>query len=221
MVRELVTDPDGFMRRKVGQANIRVEILLVMLVGILSVPGVLYISLQVLDVREAAEMRFVVVGRLLRPILIIFILWIVYSLAFHLISAHYRGRGAPSRVLKGVAWAFLPIGLGNLVQSLALFLMYRNANVPDLLEGYDSAAQMQSLFDTGMSDPVLILATLIFAGTLLWSGYLMTFAVQHAKNISHEQAIRVVAVPLGVHLLVIIWALIQGTTNFGLVLFVN
>lgn len=219
MIRDLVTNPDEFMRKKVGQANIRVEILLVLFIGLLKIPGLLYISLEVLEVREAAEMRFVVAGRLLRPILILAILWIAYSVAFHFLSAHYRGRGAPSRVLKGVAWAFVPVSLGNLVQSGAFFLVYRDADVPGLLEGYDSSAQMQSLLDSAMSDPIMVVATLIFAGTVLWSGYLMTFAVQHAKSVSHEEATRVVAVPLGLHLLVILWALVQGTTNFGVLLF--
>lgn len=218
MVRELVTNPDAFFSRKVTQASLRVEILLVMLVGALNAVGLLYVALEVLDVRDGADMQFVVIGRLLRPIILILLAWIGYTLVFHFAASHYRGRGPPSQVLKGVAWAILPLGIGNLAQSAAFVLVLRDESVSDLLEGFDSSAEMQALLESVMSDPIMLVATLLFAGTLLWSGYLMVYVVQHAKSISHEDATRVVGVLVAIHLLAVLWAIVQGAPNAGLLL---
>lgn len=218
MVRELVTNPDAFFSRKVAQASLRLEILLVVLIGALNAVGLLYVVVKVLDVRDGADMRFVVIGRLLRPIILILLVWVGYTLVFHFAASHYRGRGPPSELLKGIAWALLPLGIGNLAQSAAFVLVLRDQNVSDLLVGFDSTAEIQALLESVMSDPIMLVATLFFAGTLLWSGYLMIYVVKHAKSITHENATRLVGGFVGIHLLAVLWAIVQGSPNVGLLL---
>ena len=218
MVQQLVTDPDEFFNREVGKAHLRLEIVVVILVGALSVPGIIYLGLEILEASTTAEMRFTVTGRVIRPVLIMLILWVVYTLLFHFLSSLYRGRGAPSRVLKGLAWAFIPIGIGNLVKSAGLFLALRDENFDDLLDGFTTAEQTQAVFDAAMTEPVMIGAMVVMAATVLWSGYLMVYVVEHAKGVSHEEAQRVVAVPVLLHLLLIGWAIVQSSTNFATIL---
>lgn len=218
MIRDLIFSPDAFMSNKVGQAKIRREILLVLFVGALSVPGLLYVSLGVLDAQEGAEIRFVVIGQLLRPVLIALLLWVGYSLVFHFGAAHFRGRGAPSRVLKGTAWAMVPIGLGNLAQSIAFYVIFRDADISEYLVGLDARQRMTALMETTMGEPAMIVATLILLGTVLWAGYLMVSVVQHAKHVSRDEAIKVVFVPVALHVAVILWAIVQGEPNAGIVL---
>jgi len=218
MVRQLITAPNRFFDRKVGQAHLRFELVVVILVGALSLPGIIYLGLEILEASRTAEMRFTVTGRVVRPVFIMLVLWVVYTLFFHFFSLLYRGRGSPSRVLKGVAWAFLPIGLGNLVKSVGLFLALRDENFDDLLDGLSTAEQAQSVFDAAMTDPLMIGAMVIMAATILWSGYLMVFVVEHAKGVSHEEARRVVAVPVVLHVLAIVWAIVRSSTNFATVL---
>jgi hypothetical protein len=221
MALQLATDPDGFMERKVGQANIRVEILIVLLVGAMASLGALYVVLQVLEVENAAEMRIASAGQVIRPLLVMLVLWGVYTVLLHFLSAHYGGRNPPSQVLKGLAWALVPVGIGNLVQAGALYYVFRDADVEARIDGVDPAERLQAVFDSSMTEPVMIGATVVFMGMLLLSGYLMTFVIQHAKGLDRDEALRVVAVPVVLHLLVVIWALVQGTTNFGLVLVVG
>lgn len=221
MVRQLIGDPGAFMERKVGEAHIRVEILIVLLVGALSSPGILYVMLLALEQSETAQMRFAATGQVIRPLVYILVLWAVYSLACHFIASHYRGRGAPRRLFKGIAWAFLPIGLGNLVKSAALYLVYRDESpeeITEMMSGFMTSEQVDSLFASGMSDPIMIAALVIFAGTVLWSGYLMTFAVAEAKNIDRDKAIRVVAIPILLHLVLVVMAIVQESPNFAVFL---
>lgn len=218
MVLQFVTDPDGFIERKVGQAHIRLELLIVLLVGAMSIPGILYVSLEVLETTNAAEMRIAAAGRVIRPLIVMLVLWAAYAILMHFLSAHYGGRNPPSQVLKGAAWALIPVGIGNLAQSAALFLVFRNADVESRMDGIDPSEQLSSVIDSSMSEPIMLGATVVFAATLLVSGYLLISVVEHAKGLQRDDARKVVAVPVALHLLVVVWAVIQEGVNFGLVL---
>lgn len=221
MAIQLATDPDGFMERKVGQAHIRFEVLIVLLVGAMSVPGVLFVVLEILEVQGSAEMRIAAAGRVLRPLVIMLILWVAYTVILHFLSAHYGGRNPPSQVLKGAAWALIPVGIGNLVKSGALFLVFRDADVEQRMDGVDPAERMAAVFESSMNEPVMIAATVVFAATILLTGYLLMLVVRHAKGLDRDQAIRIAAVPVVLHLLVVVLALVQSTINFGLILAIN
>lgn len=218
MAIQLITNPDGFLERKVGQAHMRLEIVLVLLVGAMSVPGLLYVVLQVLEEEGGAEMRIIAASRVIRPLLIMLVLWVVYSYLMHFISSYYGGRNPPSQVFKGAAWAFIPIGLGNLVKSGAMYLVFRGADIEAEMSGISPTEKMQSVLDSSMSEPLMLVAILVFAATILWSGHLLSLVVMHSKNLSRDEARRVAAVPVGLHLLVVLWAVVQQGINFGVLL---
>lgn len=221
MVRQIATDPAQFMERKVGQARIRLEIVVVLLVGLLSVPGILYVTLQILDVESSAEMRIAVASRVIRPLFVVLVLWVFYTVVLHFLASHYGGRSPPSQVLKGTAWALIPMGIGNLVQSGALFLAVRGTDISAEMTEIDPAENIQTVFDSSMTDPVMIAGTVLFMLTIVLSGYLMTFAIQHAKGIERPEAVRTVAVPVTLHTLVVAWGLVGGVTNFGMIFVIS
>lgn len=218
MVRQLITGPSAYMQRKTGEPSIKWELLTLFIIGALSVPGIYLITQEVLAETESDEMRFVVAGWIIRPILIIFGLWIAYSIVLHFLSRHYNGRGPIRDLFKGIAWALVPLGLANLVQTAALYFAFTDVTVTQELEGIGPSEQMDSLMQTLVNDPFVMASTLVIIGALLWSGYLMSFVVEHAKNVSREDARKIVAVPITVHVLLVIWALIQGTFNFAMLL---
>jgi hypothetical protein len=218
MVRRLLTDPESFLERKVNEAGIRFEILLVLLVGGLSAPGVWYVTRGVTAVEESDQMQIVATGAVLRPFVVVVVLWFAYALFVHFAASRYRGRGPPGPVLKATAWAMVPLGLGNAVQSVAFLLAFRSADVASRIEGYDEAEKMQAVFDSSMSDPIVLAGVAVFAATVVWTGYLLTFVVRFAKTVDVTHARRIAAVPAACHLVVVAVAVAQGTTNFGLVL---
>ena len=218
MVRQLITNPDVFIERQVTKTKIRVELLVVLLAGALGMPGMYYVGQLILDVSSSEAMQFAVAGRIIRPLLIVFLLWIVYAVVLHFIARHFRGRGAPRRLFKGVAWAMIPLGIANVIQSIALFYVFRDVPVADELVGYTQGEQIQSLLDSGMYEPIFLFSMLVVVVSVLWSGYLMSFVVEHAKNISREKARKAVAIPIALHVLLVIWALVQGTHNFATLL---
>lgn len=217
MALDLVTDPRGFFERKVGEPHIRTEIVLVLLIGALQLPGTLYVISQVLDEEASAEMRIAAAGWVIRPLLIMLLLWVGYSVIIHLISGHFGGRNPPGQIFKGAAWAFLPIGLGNLAQAAALFLIFRNADVGERLDGLTPAHRLEAVFESSMNEPLMMVAVLVFGLSILVSAYLLIWVVISAKELTREDALKVVAVPTIVHLAFVVWALVQGSINYGLV----
>lgn len=218
--REFVTDSDIFLERKVSEATISLELLLVLVNGLLGLVGALYVGLGILEATMSEEMNFVVTGMVIEPLLLMFLYWALYSLVVHFGSSHYRGRGAVSRVVKGMAWALLPMALGNLAKSVGLFFALQNRNLGDLMvgSGFGPSDRAAAVFDAAMSDPVMIVAVLLFAGTVLWSGYLMISVVEHAKGLTRQQAGRVVAIPVLIHLVFVFLSIVNGSPNYATVL---
>jgi hypothetical protein len=218
--RAFVTDSDTFFERKVSEANISLEVLLVLVNGLLGLVGALYVGLEILEASEAEEMNFVVTGMIIEPLVLVFVFWALYSVVVHFVSSQYRGRGAISRVVKGMAWAMLPMALGNLVKSVGLFFALQDRDVGDLMVDVGSGPgdRATAVFDAAMSDPVMIAAVILFAGTVLWSGYLMVSVVEHAKGLTREQARKVVAIPVLIHVVFVVLSIVQGSPNYATIL---
>jgi hypothetical protein len=215
---QLVTNPEQFFEGRINSPTIRWEVTIVALVGALSLPGVYYVTTVAAPVINSAEFSFVRAGRLLRPVVIPFLLWIGYALFFHLLANRLRGRGPPGRLLKGTAWALLPLGVGNLLRSAAMIFVYTRFDVESAMSGRDAREQVTSLLDAGLGEPAMLVAVVLFAGLVLWSGYLMTYVVQVAKDIERRQAFTLVAPPVAIHVLFVLLALVQGSVNVSLLI---
>lgn len=217
-VTQLVTDPEQFFEERVNSPTIRWEVTIVALVGALSLPGVYYVTTVAAPVIDSAEFSFVRAGRLLRPVVIPFLLWIGYALLFHVLANQFHGRGPPGRLLKGTAWALLPLGVGNLLRSAAMIFVYARLDIESAMSGRDAREQVSSLLDAGLGEPAILVAVVLFAGLVLWSGYLMTHVVQVAKDVDRRGALTLVAPPVAIHTLFVLLALVQGSVNVSLLI---
>lgn len=208
MVRKLVVQPDGYMDRKVGQPKIRREIITVLMIGILGSLGLFYVGEQIINEAAAETATFNVIGVVLGPVIGALVLWIGYSVALHVIALQFNGRGPIRRVFKLSAWALIPIGIGNLIKSIALYLVYQDIDVAEILADLPRGPT-DTVLAAGMEEPIYIAAVIISILLILWTGYLLIFAVQNAKNVSRDVALKVVAVPVAIHVLYVVWNLAQ------------
>jgi hypothetical protein len=100
------------------------------------------------------------------------LLWIAYAVAFNFLARFYRGRGEIYRMLKGVAWGLLPIGVGNLVKSIALIVALQSVDVTEYLgfEADTSAEEgLNEYIAAGMGDPIGILGGVVFLLSIIAS----------------------------------------------------
>lgn len=219
MVRQFITEPEAFISKRINQRSTLREILVVLLVGGLGVLGMYFMAQDVLAATDSDEMQLVLIGYVLGPLLASIVLWIVYSVVLHYAARFYSGRGQLRRMFIGIAWAFAPLGVGNLAQSVAMYVVLRDFDVTDELEGIGPDAQLESLLSALMSEPIMIGATIVFLAALVWSAYLMTIVLTEAQtNITREEAIKLVAPIVGIQFLFGVWALISETANLALMM---
>lgn len=208
---QLVTDPDSFMERKMRGRRLRWEAVLLLVVGGLGAPGAALVAQSLLE--EAGEggelLRFQLIGFIIEPILGIFLVWLVYAVVGNVIASRvFRGRGPIKRLLKSSAWALVPIGVGNIARTVAIYFAFRGESLPDDPEGNTLVEQFQSILEVGLNKPEVFAATVILIITVLYSGYLLSFAIEHSKDVPAENAKKTAAVPAGVFALYLVWGLV-------------
>lgn len=219
MFRQFITDPDAFMTERVSTRSAKIEILVVLLVGGMGMIGSLYLGLEVLDISDSDEMPLAVTAYIIRPLLFTLGLWIAYTVLLHFASRFFNARGRLRRLFTGFAWSFVPMGIGNLVQSIAMYLIMQDLAIEDHLEGASPTAQIDSVITVLMDDPIMIAASVVFLGTIAWSAYLMTYVLASAKtNLSHDEAVKLVAPITAIQIVLGAWAIVSGSPNFALLI---
>lgn len=213
MVTTLVTDPAAYLRGKARERRLWREVVVVFVVGALGSLGHLYlVQLFIESVDTAGYTAFMAIGYVLEPILGLFAFWIGASILGHYLAGYFNGRGPIYRVLKLSAWAMVPIGIGNLVRSAAIYSAYRGID-PDTVAidatGFD--AQFAAFQELHMSDPVVLVATLALVITVVWSGYILSIAIRSAKqNLSEDDARIAAGVPAGLFVLYLLYSLTRA-----------
>lgn len=214
MVLQLVRNPSMFMDRKVGQPTLRWEILTVLVIGALGAVGLAYVGRLVLSDYNASEiLRFPVMGLVLTPVLGGLVLWLGYSLGIHLLANRvYNARSPLQRALKATPWAMLPLGLANLVRSAVLYVVVQDIDIEAVIAEGDTFGLLDPLtlvMEAVMTEPLYLIAPVVMLLATLLTGYLLVYAVQSAKDLTRDEATRVVAVLVGVHVVYVLWELAQ------------
>lgn len=214
MVVQLVRNPATFMDRKVGQPTLRWEILAVLVIGAVGSVGLAYVGRQTMTAYDASEiLRFPMIGLVLRPVFGIAVLWVGYSVGIHLLANRvYNARGPLVRVLKPAAWALLPMGLANLVRSAVLYVVIQDIDIETVVEEGDLFGLLDPItlvMDAITDEPLYLLAPLATLLAILGTGYLLVYAVRASKDLSREEATRVVAVLAGIHVMYVLWTVGQ------------
>lgn len=207
----LVTDFESFIERKVNRRGVRYEVLLVLFIGALGSAGMYYLSQQVMEASRLDEMAFVAIGRTIRPVGTLILLWVLYTVFFYFVTNHFGGYGHARRLVKGIAWAFMPFALANIVRSAALWWTYQDFPFQDEFQGVGPGDHYESILQAGLMEPAMLVATAVLVLCIVWSGYLMMQALQQARSVSRQTALRIVAVPYAIHIILVVYNVYQET----------
>ena len=200
MIRELLFDPDAFMRRRADDpsfAGPAVVVLLTAFAAILS--GLVLIQAVAANVEGGMGTVLAAAGV---PLIVggfvgVFLFWVLFAVAFHVISMAFGGEGDFRTTLSLVGWGFLPRIVRGVVTAVGVFLALQNVSVPT-----DPAA-MGPFVREMQSQSVYVVVALVGIAMVLWQGYIWTFAVKHARNLDLREAVLTVAGPVVLSLL---WA---------------
>lgn len=210
MVRRLFTEPGAYFDQKTREPSLRRELLLLFFIGALGAAGVGYVGYMFLEAVAGQRdlMRVQFVGQALTVLVGPFVLWLYYTLVTQGVAYLMNSRGPLSRLFKITAWALVPMALANAVHSVAMFLAYRDEDIPDNAPGTRVEDQVDFLFGLANDEPVLILAWIVTALAAVYSGYLLSIGLQRLRDLSESDARRAVALPVVGHVAWVLYTLL-------------
>lgn len=210
MVRRLFSEPNAFFAEKVTENGFRKEIMVLFATGALGAVGMGYVMQFFLGGLAGSRdlMRINLVGKAISIFIGPFLLWVYYTGSVHAVSWFKNARSPIARLFKVSAWSLVPIALANLVYSIALFLSFRDEDIPDNPPGVRVSDKVEFLFGLANDEPTMIFAWLVMAAAVIYVGYLLSIGIQHARDLSEEDARQVVALPVAGHLVFVIYTLL-------------
>ncbi|WP_123537683.1 YIP1 family protein [Halosimplex salinum] len=209
MIRRIATLPDGIIRRRTPKRGLTLETIVVLLCGLVGGAGFGYVMIEALNAVDTDNSMFQVqlVGRVLRPVMLTVVAWVLYSVGAHVIASSSGGRGPISRLMRGAAWAMIPLGIWNLLRSLVVAYLFFDVDIPTNPEGLSATEQAASVFTgtaaggedvyAGLTDPLYAVVMLLGILFVVWSAHLLSIAVAESKSLEIDTARRAAAVPAG------------------------
>ncbi|MFC7142396.1 YIP1 family protein [Halosimplex aquaticum] len=203
-VLALLTDPDAFFRTRVPDPSLKGPLAVIVLIAAANAAAALVQSRFMSQVFESGGMGggfatalqgiifvFVIFGP--------FVIWLVYAGVFQGISALFDGDGEFSTTLAFTGWGFVPSVLGSVASIAINYYRFnvRGVDVPDEMS-MEAYRQFSQSLQTG---PLVALSATLALVFTLWSGFLWTFALKHARDLTLRRAALTIAFPTAIGLL--------------------
>jgi hypothetical protein len=126
-----------------------------------------------------------------------FIVWLLYAVAFFVVSLFFDGEGSFRDVALLSAWGFLPRIAESVVGIAATVIAYQGREVPSI---EDPEAFTEFTAELA-SHPANVAASVVGLALVLWSAYIWVAAVQESRHLDRREATITVAVPVAVAVL--------------------
>lgn len=214
---QAVADPDALFERVGTDPSLRWPVAFVVLGGVLaSLPGMLV--QQALrsampagagvgaGMGQALLTLLSLVTSVVRPL----VAWLVLAAAFHAISARFGGKGGFLDTLKLVGWGFLPALVLAALAAAVAFVAVNAAPAPS------SPQEMQSFLGAVQANGYVTVAGYLPVAFTVWQGFVWTFAVRTARDLSLRAAARTVAGPVALLVAWTAYVEIVGVPGFVL-----
>ena len=200
---EVLTDPNGFFKRKSNE-DIEFKTPLI-IIAILAIIGAISAFILTQGIMEALPEEAAAVAGIgaafgaIAAFVVTFIMWIVYSGIFYLISMAFHGEGDFKRVLEFVSYGYIPSIASSLIGTYFTSRVYSNIDW--------SVQDPQLLQEALLSDTSLQVSGIIGILFLLWSANIWIFAMVHSRNLSVKDAAITVGVPILIYILYTLYQL--------------
>jgi hypothetical protein len=122
-----------------------------------------------------------------------FIMWLLYAGVFYVISIFFSGVGSFKRCLEFIGYGFIPLIIGAIIGLVAMMTVF-----PTIEFSVENPELFQQAL---MSNPTLQASAVTGAFLTLWSANIWIFGIKHARNLSTQNALITVGVPVGLYLL--------------------
>lgn len=204
----LLTNPDRFFDRRGRDPSLREPLLVVLLIAIISAISGAVTIYQFVDAVPSEVQIFLLIGGVIGVVIgavAPFIGWLLYALAFHVITYFFDGEGEFRDTFALTGWGYAPRVAYAIIALVMTVYLTQTMGTPSDVAGFQTySAELQSQ----LVYQVLNAGSILF---LLWSAYIWIPAVQRARNVTKRQATITVAIPVAFGiLLTVIGMVISG-----------
>lgn len=190
---KILFDPDRFFRERSDDISLTTSAVVVLAAALTSTLGTILVMLEVRQSVSGSAGSFISIGfgiGIVGAFLAMFFSWIAFTAVFHAISGWYGGEGEFRDTMRFTAWGFTPKIFAGLLSGVATYYTLLGVRVPD------DPAKMAAFAQQIQASPSLRVASAVGIVFTLWSLFIWTLAIKHARGIELRQAAISVAAPV-------------------------
>ncbi|WP_094227350.1 YIP1 family protein [Methanolobus psychrotolerans] len=200
---EVLTDPNGFFKRKINEETEWKTPLIIMavyaIIGALSAYVTMMKVMESLPEEAAAFAGVGAVFGIIGAIIGVVFAWALYSAVFYIISMIFHGKGDFKRVMEFVSYGFIPSIFGSIVS-----LYFTNKMLSGIDFNMDDPTMITEMI---LTDPSMKIAGILGIIFMLWSANIWVFGIMYSKNLSFKNAAMTVGIPIGIYVLYTLYTL--------------
>jgi hypothetical protein len=193
-------------------ASLKVPALIVLISGIISGIGAYVIAGITIEMLgntlppEALGMASTIGGisAFAGAVIVSLVIWIVFAAVFFGISLLLKGEGGFKRTLEFVGYGFIPMIMSGIIGVVLMYQFISTTSIPSVT---DPAQLAEVITQWITKNPTIQLSSIISMLFLLWSANIWIFGLKHARNLSTQNAVITVAIPVIVYILISVWRL--------------
>ncbi|MGP8319419.1 MAG: YIP1 family protein [Methanosarcinaceae archaeon] len=200
---KVLTNPDSFFKMKMNEdISFKTPMAILFVIGIIGAINAVLMTQKIMaDLpSDAAQFTsYIIIAGAAGAFIVVFVMWVIYALVFHVISMIFKGEGEFKRVLEFVGYGFIPSIassiIGLVVMTIVLPTIEISLDNPELIE--------QSI----LSNPIIQASTIIGIIFTLWSANIWIFGLMHSRKLSTKNAILTVGIPIGLYIISVLYNL--------------
>jgi hypothetical protein len=199
-IQDLVFNPQRFFSEKMTEEeSLRTPLVIVLLIGIIGGISALFVSgltLQLLPPEAQSFGSVIQIISVAGGILGAFVMWLVWTVAFFIISSILGGSGTFRRTLEFVGYGSFPQIFGGIISGIIFYYYLSGITVPAVTD----PQQIQEVITGLLTAPMMQFAILVGILFILWSANLWIFGMMEGRRLSMKNAIITVGVPVVIYL---------------------
>lgn len=192
-IETLLTDPDRFFEGRDHDPSLRGPLLVMLTIAVISAITVGVMILTFMEATPADVRIFLLIGGIIGIVIGAigpFVTWLLYALAFHVITYFFDGEGEFRDTFALIGWGFVPRVFSALLSLVITIYVTQSIAFPADPSAFAAYTSEIS------THPINQVASGIGILFTLWSAYIWISAVEHARDVTRGQAAIAVAIPV-------------------------
>jgi len=200
-IKEIILSPKSFFDDLSGQPeSLRMPFLIISILGLISGITAAIVS-QKTAALLPAEAQFMagilpVIG-FVGAVIMTYIIWLLWSVAFFVISSLLKGEGSFKRMMEIVGYGSVPQIIGGIFSAIITINYMSGLDIRPISDPMQIEAYTQTL----MTDPMMTMAAVLAIIFLLWSANIWIFGVMRCRKLDLKKAAITVTLPIIVYII--------------------